>query len=83
MAVTIDNIAEGLRGLRTTFNTGKTRPIQWRMNQLGALQRLITDNTDAILQALRSDLAKPAFEAWAGEIGLVLRDLKEAKKNLY
>ncbi len=82
MAVTIDNIAEGLRGLRATFNTGKTRPIQWRLNQLGALQRLITENTDAILKALHSDLAKPAFEAWAGEIGLVLRDLKEAKKNL-
>lgn len=43
---------------REAFNSGKTKPLQFRMNQLEALQRLINENMKGISKALASDLHK-------------------------
>lgn len=68
--------------LRTTFDTGRTRDLDWRRDQLRALSRMLTDNEDALLTALAQDLGKPRFEAWAGDIAASAGEADHLRKHL-
>ena len=57
-----------VRRLRDTFATGRTRSIDWRKQQLRALQKLVEDNEPAIAEALASDLGRKPFEAWLADV---------------
>jgi len=78
----LERIPEIAAGLRDTFATGRTRPIEWRRGQLEALQRLLSEQGEALAAALHSDLRKPMLEAWAADIGSVKLEIKTALKNL-
>jgi len=67
---------------RQHFNTGATRPLAFRQDQLRRLQSAIEARDAEILAALRADLRKPAHEAYTSEIGLVLSDIRYALKHL-
>lgn len=69
-------IAETVQKLRATFESGVTRPAEWRLNQLRQLYRMIEDEEPRILSALTSDLGKCAAEGWIGETGFVMNELK-------
>lgn len=43
---------------REAFKSGKTRPLQFRIEQLEALQRMINENQKSISGALASNLRK-------------------------
>ncbi len=43
-------------GLREVFHSGRSRPLQYRKQQLRALHRLITERQADIEQALKQDL---------------------------
>lgn len=43
-------------GLREVFQSGRSRPLQYRKQQLRALHRLITERQADIEQALKQDL---------------------------
>ena len=77
-----DEMAQLCERPESSLDSGRTRPLEWRMNQLQAMYRMIEDNSDAIVSALQADLAKPTFEAWAAEVGVALRDIKETMKKL-
>ena len=50
----------GLVGdLRATFNSGLTKDLAWRKQQLRQLQAAIAENTDAITAAVRADHRGP------------------------
>lgn len=68
--------------LRATFEYGRTRDLDWRRDQLGALSRMLTDNEDAILAALAEDLGKPRFEAWAGDVAASANEADHLRKHL-
>ncbi|XP_078511723.1 aldehyde dehydrogenase family 3 member B1-like [Lissotriton helveticus] len=68
--------------LRTSFDSGKTRPRKYRLAQLQALMRLMEENNDAVIEALAKDLHRPKFEAVAGEITLLNNEIKFAINNL-
>ena len=65
---------------RRFFNTGATRPLVFRQEQLRLLQSVIETRETEILHALRADLRKPAHEAYTREIGFVLSDMRLALK---
>ena len=44
--------------LRAAFDTGRTRPYEWRVAQLDALVRMVEVEESAILAALNEDLGK-------------------------
>ena len=77
-----EDITRHVADLRGQFTAGRTRSLNWRVKQLRALKAMVDENSDAILAALKSDLGKPSFEAWAGELAMVLRELKEAIKHV-
>ncbi|XP_069089061.1 aldehyde dehydrogenase family 3 member B1-like isoform X2 [Pleurodeles waltl] len=68
--------------LRTSFNSGKTRPLEYRLSQLQALAKLIEENTEAMNQALAQDLRKPAFEAEVSETSMINTEINLTVNNL-
>ncbi|MEW9797450.1 aldehyde dehydrogenase family protein [Alteromonas lipolytica] len=68
--------------LNAAFASGKTRSLDWRREQLSALERMLTENVDAIKRALDSDLKKCDMEAWTSEIGFLLNDIRHTQKHL-
>jgi aldehyde dehydrogenase (NAD+) len=76
------DIAATVRRLRATFATGRTRDIAWRKRQLLALERLMTENEDAIARALEQDLGRAPFEAWLADIASTAGEAKTAAKSV-
>lgn len=67
---------------RDFFNTGKTKSVEFRIEQLKKLRKIIVDNERAIIDALHADLRKSDLEAYATEIGVVLVELDDMLKNV-
>ncbi|MFD7091477.1 MULTISPECIES: aldehyde dehydrogenase family protein [unclassified Streptomyces] len=68
--------------LRATFNTGRSKPLSWRLAQLDALRRLLTERTDELQAALLADLGKNPAEAYRAEIGFTLNELDHTVARL-
>jgi aldehyde dehydrogenase (NAD+) len=64
------------------FASNVTRDISWRKNQLQQIKRLVNENEQAFLDALLSDLGKPAQEAWITEVSYVTGDVDHVCKKL-
>ena len=69
-------------GLRKTFATGRTRPVEWRRTQLRALEHMIADNEARIAEALATDLGRKPFEAWLADIASTTAEARDAAKNV-
>lgn len=68
--------------LRATFNTGRTKSIAWRIEQLKALRALVKDNADTFVDALQSDVGRPLYEAWTGDVYCAQAQLSTAIKDV-
>jgi aldehyde dehydrogenase (NAD+) len=68
--------------LKTIFEAERTMDLTWRAEQLTALERMMIECEQEILDALRSDLGKHALEAWSTEISYVAGDAAYCRKNL-
>jgi aldehyde dehydrogenase (NAD+) len=68
--------------LRNTFKTGRTRSLEWRKQQLQALERMMVENEAAIAAALSEDLGRSPFEAWLADIAPTAGEAKDAAKNV-
>lgn len=82
MAISPRNPTDLASVQRTFFGTGATLPYEFRMQQLELLERLFTENTDALCTALYQDLRKPKQESLIAEIALVLEEVRIARKKL-
>lgn len=51
-----------------TFNSGITRPLEWRKQQLRQMARLLQENKKAVEHAVWQDLGKPPIEAAISEV---------------
>jgi aldehyde dehydrogenase (NAD+) len=71
-----------VRRLRETFKTGRTRSLDWRKQQLHALEKMMLDNEGAIAEALEKDLGRSPFEAWLADIASTAGEAKDAAKNV-
>jgi aldehyde dehydrogenase (NAD+) len=68
--------------LRTTFESGRTRPLRWRRDQLEALRAMLVEREADLLAALKADLGKPPTEAWATDVGFVISEITHALRHL-
>jgi aldehyde dehydrogenase (NAD+) len=66
---------------RDFFKTGKTKDVAFRIDQLKILKQAIVEHQPAIIKALRADLNKPEFEAYATEVW-VLKEIDYAIKHI-
>ena len=82
VAATTPDIPGTVRRLRDTFASGRTRSLDWRKQQLRALERLMLDNEAAVAAALESDLGRKPFEAWLADVASTAGEAKDAAKNV-
>lgn len=64
-----------------TFKTGKTKDVAFRFAQLKTLKQAVIEHQQAIIEALRADLNKPGFEAYATEVW-VIKEIDYAIKHI-
>lgn len=67
---------------KTYFHTNVTKMETWRIDQLLKLETMIRENESEILKALKMDLGKSEFEAYATEVGFLLDNIKKTVKHL-
>ncbi|WP_414586236.1 aldehyde dehydrogenase [Scytonema sp. PCC 10023] len=75
------SIADIIRKQRDFFNTNQTKDVNFRLEQLKTLKQAVTENKEAIINALKADLKKPEFESYVTEIG-TLQEIDHAIKHI-
>lgn len=73
---------ERLVSIRNYFNSGITKNLSFRINQLEILKKAIIEFLPQIENALNKDLGKSPEEAYLTEIGLVLDEIDYHSRNL-
>lgn len=68
--------------LRSTYNSGHTRPLAWRKHQLEQMIKMLNENEAEFLAALKTDLGKPAVEGFITDIAFITGEIKLMLKNL-
>ena len=67
---------------RAFFQTGATRPIEFRRAQLEKLSAALARHEATLLAALHADLRKSAIQGYTTELGLLQAEIRHALKNL-
>ncbi len=78
-AADVENMIEEQRDY---FYTGATKPVAFRKAQLTRLKQVIVAHDSEIVDALKKDLGKSEFEAYATEIGFVLDSINYMIENV-
>ena len=78
----VDQIPGIVERLRQTFDSGRTRPLDWRRGQLQAVHDMVAAEGEVLVEALQADLRKPTLEAWAADIGSIKMEAKSTIKQL-
>ncbi|MDJ0786612.1 MAG: aldehyde dehydrogenase family protein [Myxococcota bacterium] len=68
--------------LRATFDSGRTRSLDWRRSQLEAIQRMSSEHAEDFARALHADFKKPPLEAHTADVGQGKSEAALALKNL-
>lgn len=68
--------------LRNTFESGKTKSLEYRRKQLEAFGKFLRENKDQIIEALHKDLRKSKSECILTEIDIIHYEINEALDNL-
>ncbi|RNL80180.1 aldehyde dehydrogenase family protein [Nocardioides marmorisolisilvae] len=76
------SISEQVALVRKTFDAGTTRPVAWRLKQLEALERMLTEGEPQIAEALAVDLGRPPNDTFLGDIAPPLAEVRFARKHL-
>lgn len=64
------------------YRSNKTLDVDFRIKQLEKLKRVLKENEDIILKALKKDLYKSDFEGYITEIGILYEEINLAMKKL-
>lgn len=75
-------IRDKFNNSKAFFNTHKTKNLKFRKQQLKLLSKNIKNHENELLYALYKDLGKSKVEAYATEIGMLLKSIKLMRKEL-
>ncbi|XP_039277308.1 aldehyde dehydrogenase, dimeric NADP-preferring isoform X4 [Nilaparvata lugens] len=76
------NYSELVQSCRSVFDSGKTKPYEYRIGQLQRLMRMYIENGPDLAAALATDLRKSKQESYLLEIEFLINDLKNTLMNL-
>lgn len=71
-----------LARLRTSYAGGRTRPLEWRLEQLDGLERMLARHEADFVAALAADLGRPPFETWGVDLRATAREIAHVKDHL-
>ena len=77
-----ERVLEACLAQRKYFLEGHTHSLSFRRTQLKGILKMVTENESRITEALRVDLQRPEFEAYASEVGFLIQEVNLAIKNL-
>ncbi|KAM9614943.1 aldehyde dehydrogenase family 3 member A2-like isoform 2-T8 [Morphnus guianensis] len=78
----MERMQEVVGQARAAFNSGRCRSLEFRMQQLKALERMVQEKEEEILAAIKADLHKSGHNAYSHEILGVLGELALAMDKL-
>ncbi|MFO7673090.1 MAG: aldehyde dehydrogenase family protein [Lutibacter sp.] len=67
---------------RAFFNTNQTKTIDFRIQQLKKLRKLLTENESLLNDAIYADFKKSAFDTFTNELALLYVDIDEAIQHV-
>ncbi|KAK2724439.1 aldehyde dehydrogenase family 3 member B1-like isoform X3 [Artemia franciscana] len=73
---------EVVSSVRNSFASGKTKNVQFRIQQLKNLLRFYNENAEKILDAVYKDLRKPNLEAKLVELEVTKQDVEQLLNNV-
>jgi aldehyde dehydrogenase (NAD+) len=71
-----------VKRLRQSFDSGLTRPLEWRRAQLAQLKLLLAEGEQELLAALHADLGKPEVEGWLTDLAMVGAEIDHMVSHL-
>ena len=77
----LSKVGDIIQNQREFFNSGKTKDVTFRIEQLKNLRQAIIEHEQSIVEALQADLHKPEVETYLTEIG-VIKEINYAIKHL-
>ena len=78
----MNHFSDILQKQHAFFTTGRTKDVNFRIESLKKLERWIVHHDAEIMAALKADLNKPPFEAYATEVGALLDELRFTLKHI-
>ncbi|MBW2637424.1 MAG: aldehyde dehydrogenase [Deltaproteobacteria bacterium] len=75
-------VGELLQRQREYFESGITQNVSWRIQKLRALKWCLLLEKEQVFDALKSDLCKSKFEAFATELSFVIQELDHTIRNI-
>ncbi len=79
---TSETVKQLVENQRKYFSTGETLSVSWRIARLKRLRQLITENEEAIEEALHKDLLRSKTEAYLLDICPTLLEIDEIIRSL-
>lgn len=76
------SITETIDRLRATFESGRTRSLDWREEQIEGISRFLREHADDLVDAMHADLGRPPTEGWVADIGPATSEANHARKRL-
>lgn len=80
--VAVTNLQEIIQKGRQFYQLGRTLDVEFRIEALRKFQAGLLRHEANLLEALRLDLNKSAFEAYSSEIGMLLEEIRMVLKQL-
>jgi aldehyde dehydrogenase (NAD+) len=81
-AIPAPDIPDLVAKVRAASRSGRMQRVEWRLQQLAGLGRLLREREGELVAALQDDLGKPTVEAFAAEIAYPAREVRLAQKML-
>ncbi|MDZ4993073.1 aldehyde dehydrogenase family protein [Clostridium perfringens] len=75
-------LGEKINEQRKYFSTNETKDIDFRINKLKKLREVLKNEEEKVLEALRKDLMKSAFESYITEVAMVYDEINTQIKNI-
>ncbi len=82
MAIEKRPIAEIMEGMRAYYNSGITQDVDWRIEQLKKLRKVMKDHQQELLDAMWEDYHKNAFDTWGYELAGTFAEIDDTVRHL-
>ncbi|XP_055513609.1 aldehyde dehydrogenase family 3 member A2-like [Leucoraja erinacea] len=79
----MDRVKTAVAGARAAYNLGKTRPLEFRLQQLRAMEKMLTERKDLFSEALQKDLHKNDFAVQIYEMAGIVGEITLALNKLH
>ncbi|KAL4245409.1 Aldehyde dehydrogenase [Abortiporus biennis] len=82
METPVEDIPKIYDEFKKSFATGKTRPVDFRKQQLINLGYMLKENMERLCQALYKDLGRHPTESEAGDVGMAINEVAYVYGNI-